>query len=357
MVTRSVNPPPGHKVTIAGIAEMTGYSRSTVAHVLNGRGEQLRISPKTSQKILDAAHKTQYIASPLARGLRGERTNAIGVLWTLGSSRAFGSESTLRPLTEVIARLNCVAYMFDHGALAKGPLEILKNLQLRGADGVVIRLDVPEVLDIPGVSDLIRTFPLRVLVMPEAIDFDADIIVYNRKAAIQVAMEELLRSGRRRFLFVVDNLSPNRYKVRVMEEAVAAFGQGAVVDAVDIADEKQSNLSELFGHFDADPRFAEADAMLFSMDEYAATGIRWLERCGRRCPEDVAVVGFNNSEFTCVFAPPLASVDRVEAQLVKQIDELIQNRRDHPDSDCQRRRVEMRYVRRESAICNREAAL
>ena len=196
-------------------------------------------------------------------------------------------------------------------------MESLKNLQLRGADGVVILLNVPSVLDIPGMRELIRSFPLRVLVTPEPIDFDADIVVYDRKAAQHAATEALLQAGRRRLLYVTNHLPPNLYKFHTIQETVAAFGHGATADAIDL---QRTRLRGLVDCFDADPRCAEADAMLFSSDDYAAAGMRWLHCRGRRCPQDVAVVGFNNSEYACVLTPPLATVDRLDIVLVEQID-------------------------------------
>ena len=334
------------KTTAAMIAEATGFARSTVSHVLNGRAAEMRISKKTTRLILNAANRYGYVANPLARGLRGQPTHAIGVLWSLGG--AHSSESVLRPLNEIIARLGCVTYLFDHAAKVTGPLEILRNLSRRGADGVIIQFNLLDVLDAPGVADLIRSFPMRTLIVPEPIDFAADLIVYDRFHAIRTAVNELLAAGRRRFIYSALHLEANLGKAQVVLDTVAAFGQGAVATAVGLG--KTTNQDDLPAILDADPRFAEADALLFSIDEFAAAGIRWLQRRGRRCPQDVAVVGFNNSDFARLFSPPLATIDRSNENLAEQLEQLLQNRMNHPESEFQTRQVAMRYIRRDSAV-------
>ena len=50
------------KTTAAMIAEATGFARSTVSHVLNGRAAEMRISKKTTRLILNAANRYGYVA-------------------------------------------------------------------------------------------------------------------------------------------------------------------------------------------------------------------------------------------------------------------------------------------------------
>jgi DNA-binding LacI/PurR family transcriptional regulator len=69
--------------TIKEIADKTGYSLSTVSIVLNGNGDERRISAQTQNKVLAAARDMGYIPNVSARRLRnsGGIKNMIVVYW------------------------------------------------------------------------------------------------------------------------------------------------------------------------------------------------------------------------------------------------------------------------------------
>ena len=336
-------------LTISQIAEEAGFSRSTVGHVLNGRATELRISQRTCEHILEVARRHNYVANPLAAGLRGGRTRAIGVLWSLGGPHA--NESLIRPLTLAIKQHECVSYIFDHmfdrNATPDAAISILENLRSRGADGVVMQLGEKPQLDHPRVAELIRAFPLRVLVALEPIAFDADIIIHDRLAALRDATTYLLESGRRRLVYASGFLDVNRYKAAAVEETVKAFGHGATVKLLDFGDIPAPHCDSVL---DRSPAVQDADALLFSVDEYALAAMSWIHQTGRRCPEDVAVVGFNDSEFAQLLRPQLASVDRVHQAVVDQIKQVLADRMATPDANFQNHYVPMRFIPRQSAF-------
>ena len=331
-------------LTMSQIAEKSGFSRSTVSHVLNGRADDLRISKRTCEHIQKIALAHNYIANPMARGLRGGQTRAIGILWSLGGPHA--NESMIRPLNAMLREHNYVSYIFDHDSDPINLIANLKNLRSRGADGIVLQISNQLCLDHPEAADLIRSFRLRVLVTQGPASFDADMVLHDRLAAIREAVAYLLEFGRRRLVYITGSLNANQFKADAIQQAVADFGHGATSDVVLLG---QTPLAQSGTVFDASPAMACADAMLFSSDEYAAAGLRWLEQTGRRCPDDVAVVGFNNSEFSQMIKPALATVDRAHLPLVEQIQQLIEYRIDNPEADYQSRYVPMTFICRASA--------
>ena len=69
--------------TIATLAEHLGLSRATVTHVLNGRGDTQRISPKTQQRVREAAQALGYRANASARAVRAGRFGNIALIQSL----------------------------------------------------------------------------------------------------------------------------------------------------------------------------------------------------------------------------------------------------------------------------------
>ena len=68
------------KNTIISISERTGFSVSTVSRVLNGKAEIARISKSTVEAIEQEAKRCNYKPSLLAKGLRTNKTNTIGLV-------------------------------------------------------------------------------------------------------------------------------------------------------------------------------------------------------------------------------------------------------------------------------------
>src|ERR1700726_1198003 len=69
------------KVTIRQVAEAAGVSAMAVSAVLHGTGRNVKVSADTSAKIRRVARELRYQPNHLARFLRNNRTNTIGVVF------------------------------------------------------------------------------------------------------------------------------------------------------------------------------------------------------------------------------------------------------------------------------------
>src|SRR4051812_11002714 len=62
------------------VARLAGVAPTTVSNVLNGRGEALRLSPATVERVRAAAQQLQYVPQASAQALRGGRSHTLGLL-------------------------------------------------------------------------------------------------------------------------------------------------------------------------------------------------------------------------------------------------------------------------------------
>ena len=69
-----------HQTTFESISKELGLSVSTVSRVLNGKSEKYRISKKTAELVLQTAQNFHYEPNQLARSLRLNRSNTIGLI-------------------------------------------------------------------------------------------------------------------------------------------------------------------------------------------------------------------------------------------------------------------------------------
>lgn len=69
-----------NRVTISNIAELAGVSKATASLVLNGKGDEYRVSYETQQRILAVAEEHRYQPSFHARSLRASRSYTVGLV-------------------------------------------------------------------------------------------------------------------------------------------------------------------------------------------------------------------------------------------------------------------------------------
>lgn len=74
------SPPRPRRVTITQVAEAAGVARATAAFVISGRAPELRISPKTIERVNAVAKRMGYVPNHLARGMITGRSHVVGVI-------------------------------------------------------------------------------------------------------------------------------------------------------------------------------------------------------------------------------------------------------------------------------------
>ncbi|GJM81892.1 hypothetical protein HMSSN139_43880 [Paenibacillus sp. HMSSN-139] len=126
-------------ITIYDIAQMTGFSPTTVSKVFNGYSD---VSEKTRRKILDAADELGYVPNAHARSLTTKRSWTIGVLFIEPSGAGI-----LHPyFGGVIEGFKQVAtskgydLMFISKDIGGKKSTYLEHCKIRGIDGVVVVL-------------------------------------------------------------------------------------------------------------------------------------------------------------------------------------------------------------------------
>jgi DNA-binding LacI/PurR family transcriptional regulator len=77
--------------------------------------------------------------------------------------------------------------------------------------------------------------------------------------------------------------------------------------------------------------------------------IYWLNKNGYKVPDDVAVVGFNNSPTAVYTFPPLASVERYHDKISQVAYELLSSRLKNPAMSPRCVNLSMTFIKRKSA--------
>lgn len=289
--------------TLRDVARLAGVHPGTVSRALNPQTRGL-VNERTARRVLDAAQELGYRPNPIARGLRTNRSNTIGVLVPdlmnpLFAAVVRGIEDGLREggYTPLIANTDNDA---DRERVA---YEAMSARQVDGFIAATARRDHWLL------ADQVRT-GVKVVLVNRRVDSDAlPAVTGDDHEGIRLAVEHLAGLGHTRIAHLAGSQTLYTGWSRHMGflDAMKACGVEVDPDLVVFSDafterEGERCCGELLA------RGRNFTAIMAGNDLLALGCYDALEQHGRKCPDDVSVVGYNDMPFVDRFRPPLTTV-------------------------------------------------
>lgn len=280
--------------TIRDVASHASVSVASVSRVLNGTGP---VTATTRERILQSIETLGYVPHSGARSLSTSRTDTVGVILPDLFGEFF---SELIRGMDLAARAHGLHLIVSssHGDADEASAAIRS---MRGrVDGLIV---LSPHLDDFGLSATAGRLPV-ILMNGGAVGDLPSIAVDNRGGAI-AAVEHLLQTGRRRIAHISGPAGNLEAEARLAgyAEAMAKAGFDALV--VD------GDFTQTSGHRAASGLMARADrpdALFVGNDTMAIGALLALQEDGLRCPEDVAIVGFDDVPIASLVRPALTTL-------------------------------------------------
>ncbi len=290
--------------TLEQVARLAGVSRATVSRVVNR-------SPKVSEEIrrsVDMAiSELGYVPNPAARSLVTRRSDSIAVVITEPSGRLFADPFFPRLLRGISAELN--ARELQLVLLMPGSTREEERVRAYlGAGHVDGALLVSLHGDDPLPNWLAeRDIPVVVGGRPPRGAQVSYVDVDNRQGA-RSAVEHLSALGRRHIATIAGptDMGAGIDRLAGYREAVGEAGGSADPELVAVADFSQEGGATAMRTLLA--RRPDIDAVFAASDLMALGAIQAIREAGRRVPDDIAVVGFDDSPVAEMADPALTSV-------------------------------------------------
>ncbi|MFF9810524.1 LacI family DNA-binding transcriptional regulator [Streptomyces coeruleorubidus] len=279
------------------VARLAGVSQKTVSRVFNG---ERYVSDEVRRRVLEAAGELGYRLNSAARALASGRTRSIGVV-TLGTA-LYGPASLLigveRAARDAGYALRVINTLEGHPGGVVGAVESLLE---QGVDGIVVSEPIDE-----GAVSLSVDVPVLVLGAPATFGG-------TRTVATGVGAELLARTATEHLLDLghttVHHLAgPERWfaaRDRLEGWRSALTARGRERPAVLVGDWSAASGYEAGRALAAD---GDVTAVFAANDDMAIGVIRALTKAGRRVPDDVSVVGFDDIPVAAYVTPPLTTV-------------------------------------------------
>jgi LacI family transcriptional regulator len=288
--------------TIRDVASRAGVSVATVSHVVNS---SRTVSPDTKERVIAAIAELRYQPHGVARSLRRSKTGTIGVIISDITNPFFadlvrGIEHAIQILD---SQINYILSNTDEDS-HKERLYLDVLLEKR-VDGLII---APAGGNQSYLTDIVsRRIPMVFVdrMLPRV---EADAVVVDNLAATRRILDHLIGLGRRRIALLKATLHANS-----IDERVAGYRHSLVENGLDwdpaLVFDSPSNIAAAYSAgckiLTAEPR---PDAV-FCTNNFMTLGmIRAVHALGLRCPEDIAIAGFDDFPWADSFSPQLTTI-------------------------------------------------
>jgi DNA-binding LacI/PurR family transcriptional regulator len=325
MATQAGN---GRSVTLDEVARVAGVSRATVSRVVNGSP---KVGPEIRRQVDRAIDRLGYVPNQAARSLVTRRSDSIGVVIPEPPGMLFDDPFFPRLLrgvsTELSARRLQLVLLMPQSAEEERRLE--RYLTAGHVDGaLLVSLHGDDTL--PGTLAR-HGVPVVVGGRPPT-GAPVSYVDVDNLGGARTAVAHLLEAGRRVVGTITGpgDMPAGLDRLQGYREAIEAAG-GTPSRKL----EAQGDFTQL-GGADAMRRLLEAtpdlDAVFAASDLMAAGAIQVLREGGRRIPEQVAVVGFDDSSIATTTEPPLTSVRQPIEEMGREMVRLLLEHASHPGS-------------------------
>lgn len=281
------------RITIADVAKHAQVSMMTVSRVVNDRGQ---VSDVMKQRVQKAMQELDYRPNRIARSLASNRTYKIGVIVPNMASTFFGM--ILESIEHVLWEHDYYMVLSNTGKSERREQDILDVFEEDQVDGVLI---FGTHLNSEQLTEQLKNQRAAVVFNGEVDSKIAGQILFNQSKAIAMAVKYLVGAGRTCLGYIGGDRSTYsmRDRKQAFENTVAeSLVNSWVVDKDDFGSVLRQRLEE----------HPQTDGIICFNDETAADALVILKDMNKRIPEDVAIIGFDDTRVATWLTPKLTTI-------------------------------------------------
>jgi DNA-binding LacI/PurR family transcriptional regulator len=309
-------------VTLRDVARLAGVSVKTASNVVNGYSF---VKPENRKRVEEALAATGYRPNIGARNLRRGRTGFIALVVPELGIPYFGE---LAGLVITAGREQGWNVLIEQTqATRDGERTVLEALGPHLIDAAVIS---PEALHAQDFADLDPGVPM-VMIGEHSVDVRIDHVAIDNVLAARTAVGHLVEIGRRRIAAIGAHPYRGTAALRLAgyREALEEAGLPELVRPA-LHYHRQDGAAAMAELLD----LPEPPDAVFCFNDLLAVGALWaIAERGLRVPEDIAVVGFDNTEEGAYSRPSLTSVAPDKAAIARTAIDLIRRRTSEPSEE------------------------
>lgn len=285
--------------TIHEVAALANVSLSTVSRVISGK---VPVAEEKRKKVLQAIAQLGYQPNVLAQGLRGARLKTIALL--LPNVRNLVFPAAIRAIEDVANRHGYMVIICNTDNDLNKETFYISSLRQRLIDGIIFSTASTEHDHILQLKQ--EGFPVVTLIRHFSDEVDS-VILDNEDGGYQ-ATKYLLSRGLTKIVLLNGALNVKLYKDRyegyrkAMTEAGISVKNGMVWHDIDSWEVSYNVMTTML-------KAGNVPEAVFATSDPKALGVMHaIYDLGLKIPEDISVMGFDNSDVSSLLQPPLTTV-------------------------------------------------
>lgn len=314
-------------VTLRDVADLAKVHTSTASRALNERTRNL-VNDATVRRVIKAAERLGYQPNVLARGLRSNRTNSVGMIIPDLTNPLF--PPVIRGIEDRLSESGVTLLVASSSNDPDKERDILDIMTGRRVDGLIVgtarRSD-------PTLEAYVRAGNPVVLINRTVDELVVSSVAADDHVGVGLALKHLHGLGHRRVAHVAGNIIASTGLERYQNFLNWSEVIGLDVDPDLVVHARWFNVQDGAAAFRELLDRRTGFTAVLAANDLVALGIYDVcaER-GIRVPEDLSVVGYNDIPFADRFAPPLTSVRIPQADIGRRTAELILSAIEDPTS-------------------------
>lgn len=326
--------------TIVEVSRLAGVSISSVSRVLNGQTR----SADMIARVHAAIESLGFVPSVLAQSFRSQRIGQVAfAVEDIGNPAYLAMVRAIQP---VLRDAGLRLLLHSTEGIVSDEIEVVQSLQNRSVDALIIC----PIREDPAVLAALRAAARPVVVIgPVPDDLPVDSVRAESELGARLAVDLLVSRGCRRIALLngPEGTVPSVTRLQGYLGALKAHGLS------DHALVEQARSFSFADGLAAGERLfsrAEVDGVLGATDRLALAAVHSLRERGQQVPDDVRVIGIDNSELAASVIPGLSSVDLGAVEIGRLAAELAVTRLQNQSAPPQRLVSAARVVERETTV-------
>ncbi len=289
------------RATIRDIADLAGVSVATVSRVLNDRPD---VAPETRDAVLQLIRAHSFTTNRSARGLSAGRTGLVGLTLPVVHADYFGriASGAAEALYEQDMRIVLCPTLHEHDR----EVTLLDRLMHGTTDGAIVLLPSESSDELKALK--VHGYPFVVVDPREPLDEGIAAVSAAHWSGAKAATDHLLKLGHRRIATITGpaGWAANQERLSGYRAALGSAGilpvDELVVESDFLAEGGGAAAAALLD-------LADPPTAIFAFNDNMAVGALQVARArGLRLPEELSIIGFDDSERAAIVTPALTSV-------------------------------------------------
>lgn len=327
---------------IKDVASLAGVSTATVSHVINNTRY---VSDEVKRKVHEAMKQLNYSPNTVARSLRSRKSNIIGLIVPVkendNSNQFF--MTVANGIESVLKKHGYHLILSNSGESYAEELERIHMFNNQWIDGLII---APTTRDQAYQERVFGDYPV-VYIDRKPEQPQGDCVLVNGYEGTYHAVKALLGKGHTRIGFLSGKLNITSVEERLAGYEKALKEHGIEPDPALIktgASKWQSGYEvtrELMANGNATALFVANNVMCMG-------AVKFLREKGIRIPDQIALICFDDFEWTGVIDPPLSVIRQPAIELGEKAAEILLSRIENPNRKFKEYRLPAQLIVRES---------